>query len=213
MSYVNWRVESFVLGEDVIVPNNTLLGSFSTFDCRSFAIESKNCYFLSDFAFYESALIEFRATYLQEISYRCFFLCTLLETIDTPSVCHFGSSSHYACYNLTSVRFKEVSEIESYAFYRCTLLTALNGTFADTAEINQYAFCMCDSLHEIDMRKFASIGEKSFSCCSGLTEIRIQEPVIIYREVFSYCENIIHVVLGKRNATLHEVKCWIMQSC
>ena len=84
-----------------------------------------------------------------------------------------------------------VTNIEEYAFSRCSSLTSIEIPNSVTS-IGDYAFSRCSSLTSINIPKgVISIGRSAFYNCSSLTGIEIPSGVKnIYVETFSGCSSL-----------------------
>ena len=89
-----------------------------------------------------------------------------------------------------------VTEIGSYAFYDCTLLTSV--TIPDSVtSIDKYAFNGCTSLTNLSIGNgVTSIGYEAFSECTSLTSITIPDGVTSIDDgAFAYCHSLASVTI------------------
>ncbi|MBE5751758.1 MAG: leucine-rich repeat domain-containing protein [Clostridiales bacterium] len=92
------------------------------------------------------------------------------------------SYAFYKCWNLTNVTIPaSVTTIGDYAVYGCHNLTRVTiGNSVST--IGEYAFCGCDSLISVTIPlSVTAIGCRAFYDCDGLTSVVFEDDSIWYR--------------------------------
>ncbi|MDE7463682.1 MAG: leucine-rich repeat domain-containing protein, partial [Clostridiales bacterium] len=90
--------------------------------------------------------------------------CEKLTTVNMPENggVHFGIACFWGDTALVNIDLsKHDGEIEAYAFYGCTKLSAIN--LAEVKYIGEYAFADCRSLSKVELPKVIAIGERAFS--------------------------------------------------
>lgn len=90
-----------------------------------------------------------------------------------------------------------ITEINRYAFYKCTWLTGIAIPNSVT-KIGYYAFYECEGLTSVTIPdNVTSLGSYTFSYCRGLTNVTIGNGVTdIGFETFSSCNRLTNVTIG-----------------
>ena len=177
----------------------TLPDSFSAYDGTTV-----NTYEINQYAFYGNTLTSVTiGDSVTSIGMHAFYNCTGLTSInytgDIAGWCGIDglgniTGSERALY-IDGQKIEgeliipdTVTEIKSYAFYKCTGLTSV--TISDSVtRIGDYAFEDCTGLTSVTIgHSVASIGERAFYNCTGLTSVTIPDSVTsIGSYAFSGC--------------------------
>ena len=98
---------------------------------------------------------------------------------------------------ISSLEFKGVKEIPSYAFMNCDSLKFVN--LKDVEKINNSAFEDCDNLTEITFDNEVTIGSRAFSKCIKLAKVHLPKTVSgtesYAGQLFDFCLNLKEVYL------------------
>ena len=110
-------------------------------------------------------------------------------TVELPEgLTNIGSYAFYKCSGLTSISIpNSVTSIDEYAFYSCSGLTSITIPNSVTS-IGKSAFSDCSGLTSVSIpNSVTSIGDFAFSGCSGLTSISIPNSVTSIGGYAFYC--------------------------
>lgn len=138
-------------------------------------------------------------------------------TNDRVAIIKYGT--FYENNKLTSVSFPNVTSVEGYAFYKCSLLknidiskltTAAAYAFAYTApsvlnfplliSASTYSFGYINSTCEVNMPQLTNIGNSCFRDSKGITKGDFAVASKIGPVAFYYCNNLATLILRKSDA-------------
>lgn len=151
------------------------------------------------------------ASQLQTIGEKVFKECRALVGITIPkNVEHIGESAFALCTALAQLSFEEGSAlktIEQQAFDECSAIKGALVIPAQVEKIQSYAFRKCSSLTALDIPASVTlIGQQAFSGCSGIATLTFAENgalKTIGSSAFSSCSSIKQVVVPNTVTTLY----------
>lgn len=131
---------------------------------------------------------------INNIQYRSFYgnqAAALNEINNTSQITKIGEQAFYNCSVLQSIDLPSVSNIDKYAFYMAKSLESVGNT-ESLVSVGQYAFGGCASLKSINLSNLKSVGDAAFYGCSALVDINSSLATLsaIPASMFSNCMNL-----------------------
>lgn len=118
-----------------------------------------------------------------------------ITTYTNNIVSQIGSYAFYKCMNLTDVNLPRAHDIETYAFSECSNL--VNIDIPQVTAIHEYAFASCIRLVKINIPQAISIFSRAFNRCHALKTITGPLVDSISNDAFSECRSLIRVEFPK----------------
>lgn len=131
-----------------------------------------------------------------------------ISSEDSASINYYTKSPYYSN-NITNIMFKEDSKLTDggFLFYKCTNLTSINMTNADTSNVTYMAciFNDCSSLTNLDLSNFNTTNVTDmysmFGDCSSLTSLDVSgldtTNVTDMDGMFSGCSKLTHLDVSR----------------
>ncbi|MDE6691085.1 MAG: leucine-rich repeat domain-containing protein [Clostridia bacterium] len=131
------------------------------------------------------------------LSDRIFDGCTLLKTVNFPTVTAVGELAFKDCGSLESIAFESgLTEIGKRAFEYCTSLAEI--TLPDTVKtIGDDCFRKCP-FDSINAAGVEVLGKYAFDECANLTELNLPNVVSIGERAFYYCDSLTEMTIGNK---------------
>ena len=144
---------------------------------------------------------------------QAFAYCSYLTSVSFRNCTNIGGEAFYSCHKLSSVFFPSCELIQSGAFSYCLGLT--EASFPKCTVIKNQAFNLCYNLSKVSFPICIEIGESAFALCNGaLASISFPVCSIISEYAFQGCRVLATAYFGECKDIRYQAfsSCWRLSS-
>ena len=186
-SYNNVTVDNFL---DGVIPEFNYVED-PTLDIKHV---DTTCSIISDFAFQDSYIQTIYASYVTYIGQFSFGSCYSLEYVRFPNLENLGSGAFYEA-NIVGAYFPKLQEVSSLCFY--SSINMMSVDMPEVTVINSDAFAFCNSLLYVNIPKVTHIKSSAFYYSQAIESISFPNLITIEASAFEECYGLISLYLPK----------------